>query len=222
MQFKELSKIDCKISVIPNGLEKYMSFSLNNLAFIDSMLFMNSSLDKLIKNLSDSDFKCLSEIYSGEELELVQKQEIYPYEYMSSFKKFKESKLDDIDKFFRSLKDWGISEKEYQRACDVWKVFEIKTLGEYHGLYLKTDMLLLCDVFEKIISVCIEYYCLDPCHYFSSLGLSWDAMLKMIGIQLEKINNIDVHLFLEKEMRGGISNISKRYSKSDSDKNIMY
>ena len=116
----------------------------------------------------------------------------------------------DTDKFFRSLKDWGISEKEYQRACDVWKIFEIKTLGEYHGLYLKTDMLLLCDVFEKIISVCLEYYCLDPCHYFRSLGLSWDEMLKMIGIQLEKINNIDVHY------------ISKRYSKSDSHKNIMY
>ena len=58
-----------------------------------------------------------------------------------------------------------------------------------------------------------------PCHYFSSPGLSWDAMLKMTGIQLEKINNIDVHLFLEKRMRSGISYISKRYS--DRDKTIM-
>ena len=74
-------------------------------------------------------------------------------------------------------------------------------------LYLKTDVLLLSDVFEKFISVCLKDYGLDPCHYFSSPGLSYDAMLKMTGIQLEKINNIDVHLFLEKGMRGGVSYI---------------
>ena len=160
--FKELSKFNCKIGVIPNGLEKYMSFNLNNnLVFIDSMLFMNSS----------------------EKLKLVQKKGIYPYEYFNSFKKFKETNLPDIDKFFSSLKDCGVNLKEYQRACDVWKVFEIKDLGQYHDLYSKTDVLLLCDVFEKFISVCLKDYCLDPCHYFSSPGLSWDAMLKMTGIQ---------------------------------------
>ena len=73
--FKELSKFDCRINVIPNGLEKYMSFSLNNLVFIDSILFMNSSLDKLVKNLSSGDFKYLSESFSGEKLELLQKKE---------------------------------------------------------------------------------------------------------------------------------------------------
>ena len=104
----------------------------------------------------------------------------------------------------------------------MWKGFSIKNLGEYHDLYLKTDVLFLCDVFGKFIGVCLKDYGLDPCHYFSSPGLSWDAMLKMTGIRLEKINNIDVHLFLEKGMRGGISYISKRYSKSDEDTSIMY
>ena len=207
MIFKELSKSDCKIRVIPNGLEKYTSFSLNNFVFIDSMLFMNSSLNKLVKNLISENFKHLSEIYNGEKLELVKKKEIYPYEYFKSFKKFKESKLPDVDKFFSSLEDCGISEKEYQRALDVWEMSEILNLGQYHDLYLKTDVLLLCDVFEKFINVCLKYYGIDPCYYFSSPGLSWDAMLKMTGIQLEKINNIDVHLFLEKGMRGGISYI---------------
>ena len=70
--FKELNKFDCRISVIPNGLEKYMSFTLNgNIVFIDSVLFMNSSLDKLARNLSDEDFKYLSEKFNGEKLELV-------------------------------------------------------------------------------------------------------------------------------------------------------
>ena len=154
--FKGLSNFNCKISVIPNGLEKYMSFTLNkNLVFIDSMLFMNFSLNKLVKNLSDEDFKYLSKEFGGKNLELLKKKDIYPYEYFNSFKKIKETNLPDIDKFFSSLKDCGISEKEYQRACDVWKVFEIKKLGEYHDLYQKTHVLLLCGVFERFISVCL-------------------------------------------------------------------
>ena len=141
--FKEVSKFIVKISVIPNGLEKYMSFSLNkNIVFIDSILFLNSNLDNLATNLGSEDFKYLSEEFRGEKLELVKKKGIYLYEYFNSFKKFKETNLPDIDKFFSSLKDCGISERQYQRARDVWKVFEINNLGQYHDLYLKTDVLL--------------------------------------------------------------------------------
>ena len=120
------------------------------------------------------------------------------------------------------MKDRGITEKEYRRVFDVWKVFTIENLGQYHDLYLKTDVLLLCHVFEKFISVCLKDYGLDPCHYFSSPGLSWEAMLKMTGVRLEKIDDIDVHLFSEKGMRGDVSYISKRYSKSDEGTDIMY
>ena len=81
---------------------------------------------------------------------------------------------------------------------------------------------MLCDVFEKCINVCLSDYELDPSHYFSSPGLTWDSMLKTAGVKLEKIDNIDVHLFLEKEMRGGISYISKEYSKSDQKTEIVY
>ena len=219
--FEELSKFNCSVSVIPNGLEKYMSFTLGkNIVFIDSMLLMNSLLDKLVTNLND--FKYLSSAFSGEQLELFKKKSVFPYEDTNSFKKFKEDCLPDNVFFVNSLKDCGISEKHYQRVCDVWKVFKIKNLGEYHDLYLKTDVLLLCDVFEKFISVSLEDYGLDPCHYYSSPGRSWDAMLKMTGVKLEKINNIDIHLFLEKGMRSGISYISNRYSKSSDNKTIMY
>ena len=97
---------------------------------------------------------------------MVKKKGIYPYEYFNSFKNFKESKLPDIDTFFSSLKDCNISEKEYHRAVDVWKVFEIKTLGEYHDLYLKADVLLLCDVFEKFIKTCLTDNKLYLTHYY--------------------------------------------------------
>ena len=70
-------------------------------------------------------------------------------------------------------------------------------MGEYHDLYLKTDVLLLCDLFEKFIRVCLKDYSLDPSYYISGPGLSWDIMLKMTGVELEEINNIDMQLFLK-------------------------
>ena len=75
--------------------------------------------------------------------------------------------------------------------------------------------MLLVDVFEKFIGTCFKYYGLDPCHYFSSLGLSWDAMLKMTDIELEKISDIDKYLFIEKGLRGGFSYIAKRYAEAN-------
>ena len=100
-------------------------------------------------------------------------------------------------------------------------------MGEYHDLYLKTDVLLLADVFEKIIKTCLNYYGLDPRHYFNAPRLSWDAMLKMTGIKSDHISDMNVHLFIEKGMRGGISYICKRHSKvndcdSEEKKSIIY
>ena len=93
----------------------------------------------------------------------------------------------------------------------------MNAMGDYHDLYLKTGVLLLADVFEKFINTCLDYYGLDPCHYFSSPGLSWDAMLKIMGKELELISDIDMHLFIEKGMKGDTSDISKRFSKANNE-----
>ena len=176
-----------------------MAFTVNkNLVFIDSMDFMNSSLDSLVKILSSDDFKYLSEEFSSKFLELVKEKGIYPYKYRDSFERFSEDKLPDKCEFFNSLKDKCIRENDYQRANNVWNAFKMKTVGDYYGLNLKTVVLLLADAFEKFIKMCLDYHGLDPGHYFSSPGLSWDAMLKMTGIELELINDIDMHLFIEK------------------------
>ena len=140
---------------------------------------------------------------------------MYPYEYMDRFKKFSENKLRIRCKLFSSLKDKCISEKDYLKADNIWNVFKMNTMGDYHDLYLKIDVLLLADVFEKFIKHCLDYYRLALCHYFSSTGLSWDAMLKMTRIELDLISNTDIHLFIEKGMRGGISYIPKRHSKTN-------
>ena len=92
--FSELHRFDVKISVIPNGLEKYMTFFLSrNLVLIDSMQFLNSSIDKLVKNLLDEDFRYLVEEFGSKNLELLKQKGAYPYEYMNSFEKFNEEKL---------------------------------------------------------------------------------------------------------------------------------
>ena len=88
-------------------------------------------------------------------------------------------------------------------------------MGEYHDLYLGSDVLLLTDVFENFRKTCLQYYKLDPCHYFTSLGLSWDAMLKMTNIKLELMTDIDMFQFIEKGMRGGVSYIANRYGKAN-------
>ena len=103
---------------------------------------------------------------------------------------------------------------KFEMICEkIWNQFKMKNMADYHDHYLKKDVLLLTDVFEKFISICIKHYELDPCHYFSSPGLSCDPMLKMTDVKLEKIS--DKYLFIEKESRGGISYISKRYAKAN-------
>ena len=81
-------------------------------------------------------------------------------------------------------------------------------MGDFHDHYLKKDVLLLADVFEKFIDMWLNFYKLDPCHYFNSLGLSWDATLKMTGVRFEKIVDVDMYLFIEKGLTGGISYIA--------------
>ena len=108
-----------------------------------------------------------------------------------------------------------MSVKDYLTCENIWDKSEMKNMGDYHDQYLKKDVLQLADVCEKCIGTCLKYYGLDPYHYFSSPGLSWDAMLKMTGVKLEKISDIDKYLFIEKGLRGGISYIAKRYAKAN-------
>ena len=152
--FSELNKFDAKISVIPNGLEKYMAFFLNkNLVFIDSMQFMNSSLDKLVKNLSDEDFKYLVEEFGSENLEILKQKGTYPYRYMNNFERFNEEKLPPRKYFFSSTKkgkidndgkisNGHVSNKDYLTCEKIWNKFDMKNMGDYHDHYLKKDVLL--------------------------------------------------------------------------------
>ena len=212
---KKGEKCQMNINAIPNNMEKYMAFMLgNHLTFIDSFQFMSSSLDKLVSNLPKESLKYTSQKFKGEKLDLMSQKGVYPYDFMDSFDKFNE-KLPSKEDFYSILNDEHITDDQYKHAQNVWNTFNLKNMGEYHDLYLKSDILLLADVFENFRKTCLQYYKLDPCHYFTSPGLSWDAMLKMTDIKLELMTDIDMFQFIEKGMRGGISYIANRYGKSN-------
>ena len=204
------------INAIPNNMEKYMAFMLgNHLTFLDSFQFMSSSLDKLVSNLPNDALTYTSEEFQDKKLKLMSQKGVYPYDYMDSFEKFDEQTLPVKKEFYSIMNDQHILDEDYNHAQNVWKTFKLRDMGEYHDLYLKSDVLLLADTFENFRKTCLEYYKLDPCHYFTSPGLSWDAMLKMTDIKLELMTDIDMFQFIEKGMRGGISYIANRYGKAN-------
>ena len=230
---KKGQKCQMNINAIPNNMEKYMAFMLgNHLTFLDSFQFMSSSLEKLVGNLPKESLKYTSKMFKGKKFDLMVRKGVYPYDYMDSFDKFN-SPLPKKEEFYSILNNEHISDENYKHAQNVWNTFNLKNMGEYHDLYLQSDILLLTDVFENFRKTCLEYYKLDPCHYFTSPGLSWDAMLKMTDIKLELMTDVDMFQFIEKGLRGGISYIANRYGKAnnkyitDYDKNkpskyIMY
>ena len=123
-----------------------------------------------------------------------------------------ENCLPEKQAFFSHLADEGISDEDYQHAQNIWKTFNLRNLGEYHDLYLKTDVLLLADVFENFRKVCLRNYHLDPAHYYSAPGLAWDGMLKMTNVRLELMQDRDMHVIIDKSVRGGMCCISHKHS----------
>ena len=173
---------DKKLSVIPNHSEKYLSFSVGNLRFINSLQFLNDSLEKLVTNLSTEDaskFETLASHFPNKtEFDILLRKGVYPYDFASSPAIFNQTSLPHKCKFYNKLSDSDISHEDYEHAKLVWKTFQMTNFGQYHDLYLKTDVILLTDVFENFRKMCQTYYQLDPAHYYSSPGFAWDAMLK--------------------------------------------
>src|SRR5277367_5010915 len=227
---QEIGKFKRDLNVIPNNIEKYLMFSVgteklcydfkekkevlklkHDLTFIDSFQFLSSGLDELVENLKDEGKNKFSymEKEFGNHFELLTQKGIYPYSFMDSWDKF-DVLTKDLEKkhFINDLKGDEITDKDFQFYNTVCSTLNIKTLGDYNDLYLKTDVLLLADVFENFRKTCLDYYGLEPCHYFSCPGLAWDACLKMSGINLELISDVDMSNFIEKGLRGCVSVIT--------------
>ena len=225
-----MAKYTTNIGVIAKNSENYISFSIKvevdkyidklgnekskevELRFIDSFKFMSSSLDSLVNNLAKGGHEFWGfEDYDSEQKKLLIRKGVYPYEYMDSWDK-SNNDLPSIDKFYSRLNMSGISNEDYEHARNVWTKFGIKNMGDYHDLYLKTDVVLLNNVFESFRKVCIDNYGLDPAHFYTSPGLVWKAYLKKTGIELELLKDPDMLLMFERGIRGGITQSVHRWA----------
>jgi len=168
------------INAISQSSEKYLSFSIGSLKFVDTFAFMSKSLDGLSSLLQKDKFVNLDKIFSDKSY-LLKRKGIYPYEYMNSFDKFNEQKLPSINDFYSKLSGKTVKIEDYNYALNVWNIFNIKNLGEWHDLYLKTDVLLLADIFENFRNICMEYYKLDPSCYLTGPSLAWDQRFEISG-----------------------------------------
>jgi hypothetical protein len=216
----ELGYDENEIKVIPNSEEKYISFSkyINNtfhIRFIDTARFMASKLSTLASNLITPGFEKFretSKVFAPEDLPLVTRKGVYPYEYTDSWEKLEETSLPPKEEFYSTLTEEHISSKEYEHARKVWDHFGCKTLGEYSDLYLKVDVMLLADVFENFRDICMKTYNLDPAHYYTAPGFSFDCMLKYTEMKLELLTDYDMLLMFEKGKHIFLFNIIKIFN----------
>ena len=233
MFIKQLACLPGELNCIPSTEEKYISFSKKikvdeyksrrtgemislyfEIRFIDSFKFLQTSLANLVGNLQPDDFDNTKEIFK-ENVNLLTRKGVYPYDYVSSLEKLSETQLPPKEEFYSHLNDEGISDDDYQHAVNVWNTFRCKSIREYHDLYLKSDVLLLADVSENFRKTCLHHYNLDPAHYYTSPGLAWDACLKETGQELQLLHDYDMLMMFERGIRGGISHISKRYAEAN-------
>lgn len=234
---KLAARIRGDISIIPHNSEEYISFTKVvmdstygrfgyqqkiKLKFIDSFRFMADSLSNLAFLLPSNKKYILHDEgrksnYTKKQIKMLQRKGVFPYDHVDSLERLNETSVPSRECFKNELNETKISLKEYKFACKVWKEFGIKTLGEYSLLYLKTDVLLLADIFENFRNTCHSIYKMDPAHYVTAPGLSYDAMLKYTGVEIELFTDIEMLLFIERGIRGGISQCSKRYVKANNE-----
>ena len=160
------------------------------------------SVDDLIKKFPNTYKFCSG---GNNKFVLLLRKAVYPYEYMDSWKIFNETSLPLKEAFYSRLYLEDVSNNGYLHAHKVWKVFEIKSLGGYHDLYVQYDTFLLADVFENLRKKFMEMYELDPAHFLSAPGLAWQACLKKTGVELELVTDNGMLIMFEEGARGGIS-----------------
>jgi len=205
---KGLNEIStAQVTVIPTNTEKYMSVSIESLRFIDSLQFMNASLSELVENLrkkGGGGFQILEKVFGTSNSKLLTRKGVYPYDYISSWDKFEETSIPPRAQFYNTLTKSHISDDDHMYATLIFREFGLSNLGDYHDLYLLTDTLLLACVFEEFREMTMANFKLDAAHYYSLPGLAWDSALKMSGVKLELITDINKYVFLEMGIRGNL------------------
>ena len=146
---------------------------------------------------------------------LLLRKDAYPYKYADTWERFSEISLPSKEDFYSNLNMEDISDIDYRHANNVFKVFKLENLGDYHDLYVQSDTLLLADVFNNFRDMCLKEYELDPDHFLSLPGLAWQARLKKTNIELELLTDYDMLLMVEEGIRGGICHSIHQYARAN-------
>ena len=188
-----LVKSSENMQVIPETIEKFKAVMTEKFIFLNSFAFLSSSLGKLVDSLKVKGNYCFPNLKAQfpDNYEGLTQKGIYFYNYASSYKIFAENRIPAKEQFYNQQTQSGITDDDYEHAQKIFSKMKCRNLGEYMLLYVKTDALLLCDVFENFKELSLNYYELDPYQYFSLSGLSYDAMLKMTGVKLDNITDIE-------------------------------
>ena len=197
---KHHGKGPIRLKVLTKTDENYISIDMGYSKALDMFRFFHPlSLDALSKTLSNEE--CITLNKCG----LERRNGIFQYEWFDSIDKLHETTLTPKEAFFSKLKQSGITDKEYKQAIDCWKDTKCETIKNYMMLYLKTDVLLSVDVFEKFRAMCLEYYEIDPCYTYSTPGLTWLCGLKYTNVRLKyyKENTVNIYDTIQHGIRGG-------------------
>ena len=219
----DLKKDKVKFEIIPKTNEEYITVKYGCIRFFDSYHFLSESLDKLVKNLDEDDFKILKKEFP-DKWKYLNKKLAYPYEYFNSIKDYQKP-VDNLKKedFFNELKNDYPDDDEIERTKEIIKLFNIKYGEELTRLYCKSDVILLADIFEKFVKVSTEEYKINSLYCVSLPGYTYQCALKYTDIKLQTLQDKDLILLLENNIRGGISSVmGDRYVKSDENKKILY
>ena len=160
----------------------------------------SNKIDKELKKRFKNTFKFKKFI-------LLLRKGAYLYEYMKHYQKLNETRLPEKEEFYSNLNMEDVTDAIYMHVKRVCKDFEIKNLGEYHDLYLKSDTLLLADVFKNFRKMCLKIYHLDTARFLSAPGLAWPAAFKKTEVKLELLTDTDILFMVQKDVRGGICHV---------------
>ena len=174
--------------------------------------YKNKFNKELIKRFASTYEYCNNDL---NKFVLLLRKGVYPYEYPDTWEKISEISLPSKEDFYSNLNMENISDIDYRHVDNVFKVFKLENLGNYHDLFVQSDTLLLADVFNNFRDMCIKEYELDPAHFLSLPGLAWQACLKKTNIELELLTDYDMLLMVEERIRGGICHSIHRYAKAN-------
>ena len=200
-----------KLDLLSRTTENYIAITYgtyySKLVFLDSYRFLQKSLADVAKSMIPEDFKITNEYFEKDKCKLITRKGVYPYEYVDSLERWKETELPPYESFYSTLTQQNISTDDYEHAQNVWKVFECETLGDYHDLYLKADVLILADAFEKFREFFLHHHQIDPAYCFSAPGLTWECGFKYTKVELKLLADEEMLLMFENGIRGGFSGV---------------